>query len=307
MVEHQLSFRFEKSLVVPPDEAQLPSILCSSPFFKPIANRSDADTKGFDDRHGESFKVGSFEMLRFGPGLDTYDFETLAALFQIINTKAKLPKEVMQGAEKAIVSGTNRLLPNFEDLDLGVSDGYSGTITHEYTFDLTSPFAVNRYLGRGTDAESLRLCRDSIIRLSRNKCDLINHKTGRRDDQVPFFMMHRNKRGAFLIIFPLQMETLFKVLLDFDLTIYRKLTNVGQAMMLWMSPIQGKYEILLDDARKMTNYHRPLKEFKRDLVTGRPTQNVSPILEVMESEMFISGWEIIGTGRKTPFFLSFTR
>ena len=103
------------------------------------------------------------------------------------------------------------------------------------------------------------------------------------------------------------MDLIFKKLLDFNLVTYRRLTAAGRAMMLWMSPISGEYEILLENARLRSNYHRPMKEFKRDLVTGRKNQNIKPALELMEEEGFIDCWSIEGTGRKTPFVLKFTR
>jgi len=306
--DKQLVFAFEKTLAVTPEDAQMPHFLCLSPYFKPIADRNVANTQGFDDKDGESFRLGDFEMLRFGPGLDTYDFETLAAIFQIINTKAKLPSAVMAKTRAAIVAGNNRVLPNFDELNIAEdADSVTGSITIDYTFGLTSAHAINRYLNRGVDGDSIETCRASIIRLSKTHCDLINHQTDRRDDQIPFFNIQRNKRGSYFIFFPIQMDLIFKKLLDFNLVTYRRLTAAGRAMMLWMSPISGEYEILLENARLRSNYHRPMKEFKRDLVTGRKNQNIKPALELMEEEGFIDCWSIEGTGRKTPFVLKFTR
>ena len=306
--DSQMNFAFERSLTVTADEAQLPELLCSSPFFKPILDRKSADTRGFDDTDGESYLFDIFEMIRFGPGLDTYDFETLAAVYQIINTKVGMPKSVFQSMEKVLVEGEHRRLPNFDDIDLGVQqEPISGTITTQFRFDITTATAINRYLNRDVGSKSLQACRDSITRLSRNHFDLVNHESGRRDVRVPFFRMQQNKRGAYLIVFPHQMEMLFKVLLDFDLKAFSELPSVGQAMMLWMSTTHGEQSMLLDDARQRTNYQRPLAEFKRDCVTGRPSKNIRPVLEIMQELDFIDAWEITGTGRKTPFQLKYTR
>lgn len=307
MAEQQLTFEFEKSLVVPPDEAQLPMLLCSSPFFKPIADRKTADTQGFEDSDGESFRFGDFEMLRFGPGLDTYDFETLAALYQIINTKTSMPKELFKSVQSVIVDGSSRRLPRFEDLDIDVDQDYNGRMNLEFQFDLTNATQINRYLGRHTDSDNLNDCRKSVARLANNACDLINHENGLRHTRVPFFHLQSNKKGAFLIYFPIQMQSLFKVLLDFDLTIYRKLPPVGQAMMLWMSATSGDQKLTLDQARLKSNYRRPLSDFKRDLIKGKPTRGTLPVLEIMEDVGFINSWEVTGTGRKTPFMLSYNR
>lgn len=300
-----LSLEIEPQQIVDPKDAQLPSVLSTAPFFKP-GERAKSDTQGWKDEDGESFRIGHLEWIRFGPGLDTYDLATLVAVYQMINTRVRGPEETIINFEQSLVHSSTRELPTVFDDIKEVDDITLTFMEHVRSLmGLTTATAINRYLGRKTDNVSLRCCTQSVQRLSKGQSVLINHKTGRRDENVPFFHLSRNRTNALVIRIPAQMCVLFAHLLRFDLTIYGNLSAVGQAMMLWMNPTQGKEKIVLDVARARTSFSGELKEFKRCLVKG--TKRTPPILPQMKELGFLKSWEITGTGRREPFCLHYKR
>jgi len=303
-----LSFNFEQNEIMPAEAAQLPTLLSHSPFFKPTTTRKKGDTLGFDDQDGESFRVGLIEWIRFGPGLDTFDLETLITVIQLINVKAKASRHDIEVIELALTDGNSRQSPKtFEEIDISEDVFISGEEIVHNRFGVVTPTAINRYIGRQLDSDSLEKTRNSVTRLARNTSKLINHGTGRIEENVPFYKLSSNKSGAFIIRFPPEMNFLLYKYMGFNLTMCRQFTDIGKAMMLWMNPLEGCQEISLDIARQKTQFDGPLKEFKRALVTGWPKKNVKPVLVQMVDLGFLRSAEITGTGRKVPFSLCFER
>ena len=301
----QLSLVFAD--ILPPEAAKVPRFLLNSPFFKAHANRSEGDTKGHKDADGESFRFGYLEIIRLGAGLNTYDFETLAALYQLINitTKASPPEiTLLQERLQSKVGHAVSVQANKIDIE---NNTYAGIKKVNTTFGVTTPTAVCRYLGRKTDAESLSICRESIYRLNGNTFTLINHKNNRSERRVPLFSLSLNQSEAMIISFSPQLSALYHGLLEFNLAIYKQLTPVGQVMMLWMNDQKGKQSIELKDAKDRSNYTQELKAFKRDLTKGEPKKNKAAILPKMVELGFIKEFEITGTGRSTPFVLHYKR
>lgn len=302
----QLELSIVTNEVFTPDNAQLPTILSHAPFFKPTS-RTKNDAFGWRDEDGESFSIGNIEWIRFGPGLDTYDLATLAAIYQIVNSHIKGPKTMVQRFERTVIASHGRALPkSFDDLD-GAEDDVSMTFEEikRSIIGVTTPHRINRYLKRGTDNQSIRVCRDSIQRLSKTLSVLHNKNSGRRDENVPFFLLSTNRSGALVISIPSEMLFLFAHLIRFDLSIYSQLSPLGQSMMLWMNPLTGTFEIELAEAKQRAYYGGELKDFKRSLVTG--TKRTEPVLPHMQRLGFIKNWEITGTGRKIPFLLKVYR
>lgn len=304
--QKQLELSIVTNEVFAPENAKLPTILSHAPFFKP-SSRTKNDAFGWRDEDGESFSIGNVEWIRFGPGLDTYDLATLAAIYQIVNSHIKGPKSMLQRFERSLIASHGRSLPaTFDDLD-GSSDDVSMTFEEikRSIIGVTTPYSINRYLGRGTDNNSIRSCRDSIMRLSKTQSVLHNRNTGRRDENVPFFLLSTNKSGAMVISIPSEMLFLFAHLIRFDLAIYSQLSPLGQSMMLWLNPLSGNVELELTEAKRRAYYNGEMKDFKRALVTG--TKRTEPVLPQMKTLGFIKGWEITGTGRKIPFSLTINR
>lgn len=106
-----LDLKLEELEVQPAESAKLPFLLSYSPFFKPTVSRKKNDTIGFEDKDGESFRFGDLEWIRFGPGLDTFDLETLVALIQLINVKAKASKHHIDAISYALEDGRARKSP----------------------------------------------------------------------------------------------------------------------------------------------------------------------------------------------------
>lgn len=302
-----LSLDFKELDISPPEAARLPLLFCNAPFFKPTDNRKRGST-GWDDDEGESFREGDWEWHRFGPGLNTYDLETLVAVYQLVNMNTRSSERNFKLIHTALASGASRTTPKTIG-EIGIADDIviTGEIEERRQFGVVTPTSINSYIGRSVNDRALDECRASIRRLGKQTSKFVNHKTGKSQYPVPFFNVIENEAGAFVINFPPEIISILRNFIDFNLRVYRQLTDLGQAMMLWMRPLKGEHSILLTDALQKSSYEGSLKEFKRALLVGRPDRNVRPVIGSMLQLGFLSHGEVVGTGRKQPFELIFVR
>jgi len=274
----------ERTRLPPIDE--LPTFFTRVPLFAPGFSRSQRALIE-DARLKISTSWGS--VIRNGPALTIYDEDTLYALVHLRDSRIVAPMEY---------------LPTGSDLSAElVLEGESDPrpVVH-WTRCLISD--IQRFLGRSDGGRSTKDTLESIKRIARTSLEF--------ETEIP----HVAQRGGILRIYdvlwecweqdsvifvqfsPMIGKWLEKDFTYIDWEVRRQLTDTGKAVHRFLSSQPKLYNIGCEKLRSTIFYMRDFKSFMRDLRS---------ILAQLEQIGWLSGFEISGTGRKTPYVLHVSR
>lgn len=274
----------ERTRLPPIDE--LPTFFTRVPLFAPGFSRSQRALIE-DARLKISTSWGS--VIRNGPALTIYDEDTLYALVHLRDSRIVAPMEY---------------LPTGSDLSAElILEGESDPrpVVH-WTRCLISD--IQRFLGRSDGGRSTKDTLESIKRIARTSLEF--------ETEIP----HVAQRGGILRIYdvlwecweqdsvifvqfsPVIAKWLEKDFTYIDWEVRRQLTDTGKAVHRFLSSQPKLYNIGCEKLRSTIFYMRDFKSFMRDLRS---------ILAQLEQIGWLSGFEISGTGRKTPYVLHVSR
>lgn len=250
------------------NEARLPQRLATLPFFRPVKNRSLFDT---DVNHGERVTTQWGYVIRFGPGLNLFDEDTLLAMFNLCAV---------------------RLLCYQQEHDHPVTI-HAGYLT---------PTEINRFLGRDLSDDTLKETRQSIRRLQRNSIE-IYHEEKNYTETVYFIKAKGsiNAKGPLYIEIPPITVKWLDEFISLDLDLRKQLTPVGKAVHRFLSACPSTNQIPLTDLSDHIGFNSAITELRRALSPKNPTANSQ--LALMKAHGFLESYSIEGTGRSSPLVL----
>jgi hypothetical protein len=291
---------FEEWLQVrDPESSHYPSIFGLTSMFLPVKDRKKGDTSGWGSTAGVLYKAGDFTILRIGPGLSTYDEDTLIAILQLSQERQII------GSEEDV---RENLLPNL--LQSKSDAGFLASSTNFYFVGTITPYKINKYFGRETSGSGLADCNESMVRLSQIKLTITKKGSSKIAD-THFFSLIRDEdvnKPITVVIDPI-MASLLQDFVVVDLTLRRKLTPIGKSVYRYLQA-SGVKAIPVVDLMEKIGTSLAIADFNRALLGRKPTKN-SPgtqgELNVLQEAGWLKAYSISGTGRNTPFILNVTR
>lgn len=268
-----------------------PTTLTRIPIFAPYerGGRRAGDT---DWIRGDVHQTAWGKITRFGPGLDTYDEDTLLGLLHTAQQKR------ITGKRRDLPIPAPRLVVDeFGTRRDGLDDE---AVVH---VGETSAYAINKHLGRPLGGQQLAACRDSLRRISLTQ--LIIHRQDLQLEGKIHLFDYLSKtddfKGSFLIQFSPAMVQLLKEYTFIDMNVRMQLSDIGKGLHKFLSgQLVGRssYSITLIKLQAAIGYQGEMKDFKR---------YISRELDKLIKIGWLSSAEITGTGRRTPFKLSVMR
>lgn len=291
----QLSLSEEWELLRRPEDSRYPRVFGVSKLFIPGKNRALNDTVGWGDNAGVFYDIGDFIIQRFGPGLSTYDEDTLISILQICCTKKLRAPSGMTSAQ----------YPDYIPQNMPDASLYGSTETVFFVGDV-SPYKINKYFDRDVSGNSLKLCYESIVRLSQTTL-FIQRKGYSRIVDTKFFYAARDRNflGTSRVFIDPLMAAFLSEFVTIDLNIRRELTPTGKAVYRYLES-SGITTIPMIELMEKIGTPLSVPEFKR-LLVGRvgsdKRKSADGELETLRKLGWLDSWSLEGTGRNHPFML----
>lgn len=262
--------------VLRPEKPIYPETFALFPIFAPVKDRTELDTTWGKNGTQYIYNFAWGEMQRFGPGLNTYDEDTLIALFQLAT------------------------LHRHEGLPTHFPIPFPGEHSVVYSGDVT-PYQVNVWLGRDVGGADLQLTWESIERLSLTQLRVLTNE-GMHENLKFFWHRASNARDAsktrILLQFPPAIVELLQRIVTVDMDIRKGLTLVGKSVYRYFLALKKSdptlYTILLTDLQACIDYRGKLTELKTAL-NGR-TGRVGVLLQLQTAGV-IGQCEFTGRGK----------
>lgn len=297
--QQQLELFEEWFKIRDPSRSHYPSLLSLVSMFLPVKDRKRGDTSGWGEKDGEFYRCNGVTIQRFGPGLSTYDEDTLIAIIQLACERSLI------GTEADV---RNKYLPLFSDNDKD-TDVDKETKKTFYIGNMTY-YRINKYIGRETSGSGLKSCRDSVNRLSKTTLD-ISSSYSSKSATTGFFRVVRdeNEKKPFTVVIE---PIMAKYLIDYvimDLNIRKALSPVGKSVYRYFIG-SGENRIPLLDLMESIGFDGSIADFKRILAGRKGTakrKGKTGELDVMIEIGWLKNWEITGTGRNEPMMLDIDR
>jgi hypothetical protein len=288
---------FEEWLQVrDPESSHYPSIFGLTSMFLPVKDRKKGDTTTWGKKGGEFYYAGDFTIQRFGPGLSTYDEDTLIAILQ-------LSSERMLVGDEADVR--ERYLPGLPQTKTDLSF-FNASLRNSYYVGTISPYRINKYFGRETSGAGLAACLESMLRLQQTSLTISKKRSSKIAD-THFFSLIRDEQessSVTVVIDPI-MAKLMQDFVVMDLNLRRKLTPVGKGVYRYLEA-SGVKTIPILDLMERIGTTLSVSDFNRALLGRRPTAKnpgTQGELKVLQDSGWLRSYEIVGTGRSRPFVL----
>lgn len=269
-------------------------------MFLPVKDRKKGDTVGWEPDSGQFYNVGDFTIQRLGPGLSTYDEDTLIAIFQLSAERR------IVGSEREV---RERFLPGLPE-----SKSDAGIVPVElrdvHLVGTVSPFRINSFFGRETSGAGLAACQASMTRLARTSLS-IRKKGSTLSYNVHFFshVGSDNERASVLVAIDPIMAMFLQEYVVLDLTLRRKLAPVGKSVYRYLEASKIKTIPVLELMEKIGTT-MSLADFTRALLGRKPSKRRAGSegeLKVLKDAGWLKSYEIVGTGRNSPFILNIER
>lgn len=295
----QLTLSEEWDLLRRPEDSRYPRVFGISKLFIPGKNREKGDTIGWDKNAGAKYEVGDFKIERWGPGLSTYDEDTLIAILQICCTKKLRAPSGMTSEQFS-----SNMPSNMPDASLY---GFKENVI--FVGDV-SPYRINKYINREVSGNSLKLCYESIVRLSMTQL-FIQRKDFPKIVDTKFFYSVRDKsflETSRVYIDPL-MAAFLSEFVTIDLSIRKELTPTGKAVYRYLES-SGITTLPVTELMEKIGTTLSLPEFKRLLVGREETdkkKGVDGELDTLKKLGWLESWKLEGTGRSQPFMLEIVK
>lgn len=291
----QLALSEDWELLRRPEDSRYPRVFGMSLLFIPGKNRMLNDTFGWGEHAGAFYDTGDFIIQRFGPGLSTYDEDTLISIIQICSARR------LTGATGTKPSEYPGLPAKMPEASLLFPSG--DLIFH---VGQISPYRINKYFGREVSGNSLRLCYESIIRLSQTTL-YIQRKGFPRVVDSKFF--HAARERNYMNLSEVYIDPLMTAFLSeyvtIDLNIRRQLSPTGKAVYRYLES-SGIETIPLSLLMEKIGTPMSIMDFKRLLIGRNASEKRKGTigeLEILKTLGWLRAYELGGNGRSQPFCL----
>ena len=261
--------------------SRYPTLLTEVPIFSPINGRGKAAT---EHTRGVVYSSRKGQIERFGPGLDIYDEDTLIAIMKL-------------AAEK-------RLEGPSDSMPIQIEGSQKDVVV--YVGKVSAP-QINEFLGRGFGGADLECCRESIRRLAFTRLRLIND-ISKKEGITGFFdyIGDNDYRGELLIQLSPMIVDLLQTYIEIDMQVRRKLSDTGKSIHRFLGGQSPESSITLEGLKEHIGYDGSLVDLKYVLMGKKASKNTKERvsqLQIMKDAGWLDGFELIGTGRKTPYEL----
>lgn len=296
----QLELFHEWLQVRDPESSHYPSIFGLTSMFLPVKDRKKGDTTTWGKTGGEFYQAADFKIQRLGPGLSTYDEDTLIAILQL-------------SAEMRIVGEEEEVRDSFlPGLPRSKSDvgAFNSEFQNNYFVGTITPYKINKYFGHGTSGPDLAKTLESMLRLQQTTLT-ITKRGSKRIADTHFFSLIRdeNEEAPVTVVIDPIMAGMLQDFVVMDLSLRRKLTPIGKGVYRYLEA-SGRVSIPILELMQKIGSTSSVAEFNRALLGRKPTKKNAGTqgeLKVLLDSGWLTSYEITGTGRNTPFVLNIKR